>query len=108
MGSVGAKASNGSATRQIRTSGLTSGDGKQGVAAWPKLPRPSSTLPRSNGDRCAVVPALEPATTKHARARYKREEMARTVHGARPCFKGLNSEWVRRSSRSQITRIILG
>src|SRR3954463_14503736 len=31
--------------RVIRTSGLTSGDGKRGVAAWPKPPRPSSTLP---------------------------------------------------------------
>src|SRR4051812_22510366 len=31
--------------REIRTSGLTSGDGKRGVAAWPKPPRPSSTLP---------------------------------------------------------------
>src|SRR3954466_1419178 len=30
--------------REIRTSGLTSGDGKRGVAAWPKPPRPSSTL----------------------------------------------------------------
>jgi transposase len=30
--------------REIRTSGLTSEDGKRSVAAWPKLPRPSSTL----------------------------------------------------------------
>jgi hypothetical protein len=30
---------------EIGTSGLMSGDGKRGVAAWPKLPRPSSTLP---------------------------------------------------------------
>src|SRR3954469_19719650 len=27
-----------------RTSGLMSGDGKRSVAAWPKPPRPSSTL----------------------------------------------------------------
>jgi hypothetical protein len=33
--------------REIRTSGSMSGDGKRSVAAWPKLPRPSSTLPRS-------------------------------------------------------------
>jgi hypothetical protein len=32
--------------REIRTSGSMSGDGKRSVAAWPKLPRPSSTLPR--------------------------------------------------------------
>ena len=31
--------------REIRTSGLMSGDGKRGDAAWPKPPRPSSTLP---------------------------------------------------------------
>src|SRR5690349_6980470 len=30
--------------REIRTSGLMSGDGKRSVAAWPKPPRPSSTL----------------------------------------------------------------
>jgi DNA-binding XRE family transcriptional regulator len=30
--------------REIRTSGLTSGEGKRGVAERPKLPRPSSTL----------------------------------------------------------------
>ena len=31
--------------QEIRTSGSMSGDGKRSVAAWPKLPRPSSTLP---------------------------------------------------------------
>src|SRR3954451_737746 len=30
--------------REIRTSGLMSGDGKRSVAAWPKPTRPSSTL----------------------------------------------------------------
>jgi hypothetical protein len=30
---------------RIGTSGSMSGDGKRGVAEWPKLPRPSSTLP---------------------------------------------------------------
>src|SRR3954470_24146673 len=30
--------------REIRMSGLTSGDGKRSVAAWPTPPRPSSTL----------------------------------------------------------------
>jgi hypothetical protein len=34
--------------REIRTSGSMSGDGKRSVAAWPKLPRPSSTLPQAN------------------------------------------------------------
>jgi hypothetical protein len=31
---------------EIGTSGSMSGDGKRSVAAWPKLPRPSSTLPK--------------------------------------------------------------
>src|ERR1700732_1011583 len=31
--------------QEIHTSGSMSGDGKRSVAAWPKLPRPSSTLP---------------------------------------------------------------
>jgi hypothetical protein len=30
---------------EIGTSGSKSGDEKRGVAKWPKLPRPSSTLP---------------------------------------------------------------
>jgi hypothetical protein len=32
--------------QEIRTSGSMSGDGKRSAAAWPKLPRPSSTLPK--------------------------------------------------------------
>jgi hypothetical protein len=35
---------------EIGTSGLMSGEGKRGVAAWPKLPRPSSTLPSLTSD----------------------------------------------------------
>ena len=31
---------------EIGTSGSMSGDGKRSVAAWPKLPRPFSTLPK--------------------------------------------------------------
>src|SRR6267154_434723 len=40
--------------REIRTSGLMSGEGKRGVAARPKLPRPSSTLPM----KCAAAPSI--------------------------------------------------
>jgi hypothetical protein len=32
---------------EIGTSGSMSGDGKRSVAKWPKLPRPSSTLPKA-------------------------------------------------------------
>ncbi len=35
--------------REIRTSGSMSGDEKRSVAAWPKLPRSSSTLPLGQG-----------------------------------------------------------
>ena len=40
--------------REIRTSGSMSGDGKRSVAAWPKLPRPSSTLPKLLNPRALV------------------------------------------------------
>src|SRR3954468_14788447 len=40
--------------REIRTSGLTSGDGKRGVATWLKPPRPSSTL-QINGRKRHIV-----------------------------------------------------
>jgi hypothetical protein len=32
---------------EIGTSGSMSGDGERSVAAWPKLSRPSSTLPNA-------------------------------------------------------------
>ena len=44
--------------REIRTSGLTSGDGKRGVAAWPKPPRPSSTLQVKGRKRHIVTDTL--------------------------------------------------
>ena len=34
---------------EIGTNGSMGGDGKRSVAAWPKLPRPSSTLPEVPG-----------------------------------------------------------
>ena len=41
---------------EIGTSGSMSGDGKRGVAEWPKLPRPSSTLPKASGKADMVEP----------------------------------------------------
>src|SRR5438105_3730174 len=41
--------------REIRMSGLTSGDGKRSVAAWPTPPRPSSTLQVKGRKRHALV-----------------------------------------------------
>jgi hypothetical protein len=42
---------------EIGTSGSMSGDGKRGVAAWPKLPRPSSTLPKQTCQSPRMVSA---------------------------------------------------
>jgi hypothetical protein len=42
---------------EIGTSGSMSGDGKRGVAAWPKLPRPSSTLPKRRKTMSAPMSA---------------------------------------------------
>ena len=44
--------------REIRTSGLMSGDGKRGVATRPKPPRPSSTLQVKGKKRHAIVDTL--------------------------------------------------
>src|SRR5271165_4300066 len=47
--------------REIRTSGSMSGDGKRSVAAWPKLPRPSSTLPKRARAHATACPELAKA-----------------------------------------------
>jgi hypothetical protein len=39
---------------EIGTAGSMSGDGKRGVAEWPRLPRPSSTLP-TRTSRCGLL-----------------------------------------------------
>jgi hypothetical protein len=41
---------------EIGTSGSMSGDGKRRVAAWTKLPRPSSTLPNTPRSLCLDIP----------------------------------------------------
>src|SRR6266404_6467384 len=43
---------------EIGTSGSMSGDGKRSVAEWPKLPRPSSTLPSRTSRREPVSQAV--------------------------------------------------
>jgi hypothetical protein len=45
--------------REIRTSGSMSGDGKRSIAAWPKLPRPSSTLPTRTSGHVRAMSAIE-------------------------------------------------
>src|SRR5216684_3360000 len=44
---------------EIGTSGSMSGDGKRSVAEWPKLPRPSSTLPPEERAAKAAAAAEE-------------------------------------------------
>jgi hypothetical protein len=44
--------------QEIRTSGSMSGDGKRSVAAWPKLPRPSSTLPERRSFGLSLMPGI--------------------------------------------------
>jgi transposase len=44
--------------REIRTSGLMSGEGKRSVAAWPKPPRPSSTLLKAQKNDAADAAAI--------------------------------------------------
>jgi hypothetical protein len=54
---------------EIGTSGSMSGDGKRGVAEWPKLPRPSSTLPHSGGAAMsAFAPLLGDKRTQFAQS----------------------------------------
>ena len=54
---------------EIGTSGSMSGDGKRGVAEWPKLPRPSSTLPkrqflrRNHTSEVGVKPTCQDSST---------------------------------------------
>jgi len=63
---------------EIGTSGSMSGDGKRGVAEWPKLPRPSSTLHRvrcCGARECRLAGQLR-----------KRLAFARSVEDVRAAF----------------------
>jgi len=65
--------------REIRTSGLTSGDGKRGVAAWPKPPRPSSTLPGS--DECGLITGVGSRVFHHGTMARRAEKRGERVFG---------------------------
>ena len=60
---------------EIGTSGSMSGDGKRGVAEWPKLPRPSPFYPETTGLLRRTQPAsyvdriLKGETRRASRAR---------------------------------------
>src|SRR6478735_2360628 len=76
--------------REIRTSGLMSGDGKRGDAAWPKPPRPSSTLHWQS---------LKGKTPLFSRAASKRSSL-QSVRGSAP--DGLGGGDPGRGLRGQI------
>ena len=65
--------------REIRTSGLMSGEGKRGVAERPKLPRPSSTLPRLSLHQAALSADPFPEPLLAAQAKILASETANTV-----------------------------
>ncbi|MGB9425368.1 MAG: hypothetical protein WCB09_02620, partial [Methylocella sp.] len=73
--------------REIRTSGLMSGEGKRSVAAWPKPPRPSSTLPkaRKNGDldAAAIAAAASRPAMRFAEVKSQARPDIQAPHRAR-------------------------
>ena len=65
--------------REIRTSGSMSGDGKRSVAAWPKLPRPSSNFyHRVESLRCEGSDAIGAKRT--CRERRERVDLTKMTH----------------------------
>ena len=65
---------------EIGTSGSTSGVGKRSVAEWPKLPRPSSTLPNA---KCLGL-CMKTASGCAAGKKNRRTTVAATVSR---CFR---------------------
>src|ERR1700730_4438513 len=87
---------------EIGTSGSMSGDGKRSVAEWPKLPRPSSTLPQQTSGPWQGTNAFGPFGTGSRVPRPRRDvisfalpaailsteeatEKARVHHASRRC-----------------------
>src|SRR5215831_2435065 len=85
--------------REICTSGSMSGDGKRGVAEWPKLPRPSSTLPKG---RTAPAPPTGSQSTCPWRIRKLRcdRHLEQTAAMVPPCVMVKSGMGGRRLARS--------
>jgi hypothetical protein len=64
---------------EIGTSGSMSGDGKRGVAEWPKLSRPSSTLPTT-----ALRLALKMKNVRRSCSKARWASVARIVNLVKP------------------------
>src|ERR1700726_3756267 len=73
--------------REICMSGLMSGEGKRSVAAWPKPPRPSSTLLKAqkNDDRDAeaIAEAATRPTMRFVELKCQEQLDLQTLHRAR-------------------------
>src|ERR1700688_3615289 len=73
--------------REIRTSGLMSGEGKRSVAAWPKPPRPSSTLLKAqkNDDRDpeGIAEAATRPTMRFVELKSQEQLDMQTLHRSR-------------------------
>ena len=63
---------------EIGTSGSMSGEGKRGVAAWPKLPRLSSTLPDGAALRRQTARLARRNARRHCRGS-RRSGVSRTA-----------------------------
>ena len=75
---------------EIGTSGSMSGDGKRGAAEWPKLPRPSSTLPR-RPDWSRLHHSFAHVVTLNPRAAMcSSSRVLRPLMNARQLFVGTN------------------
>jgi Transposase len=73
--------------REIRTSGLMSGEGKRSVAAWPKPPRPSSTLLKAQKnddlDAEAIAEAASRPTMRFVEVKSQVQSDIQALHRAR-------------------------
>jgi hypothetical protein len=77
--------------REIRTSGLMSGEGKRSVAAWPKPPRPSSTLLKAQKnddlDAEAIAEAATRPTMRFVEVKGQAQSDIQALHRARERYQ---------------------
>jgi transposase len=73
--------------REICMSGLMSGEGKRSVAAWPKPPRPSSTLLKAQKnddlDAEAIAEAASRPTMRFVEVKSQAQSDIQALHRAR-------------------------
>jgi hypothetical protein len=83
--------------REIRTSGLMSGEGKRSVAAWPKPPRPSSTLLKAQKnddlDAEAIAEAATRPTMRFVEVKSQAQSDIQALHRARERYQRCGQRW---------------